>query len=99
MKTIIVALIACAASTAFADEYVRGYYRKDGTYVQPHHRTTPDSNPYNNYSTQGNVNPYTGQAGTVNPYQQPQPLQMPNPYLQQPQQRCGYNALGQYVCI
>ncbi len=33
--------------------YVRGYYRKDGTYVRPHYRTTPDGNPYNNYSTRG----------------------------------------------
>ena len=53
--------------------------RKDGTYVQPHHRTAPDNNRLNNYSTQGNVNPYTGQMGTVNPYTQPQA----NPYGQQ----------------
>ena len=49
------------------DVYVRGYTRKDGTYVQPHHRSAPDSNPYNNWSTKGNVNPYTGQMGTHNP--------------------------------
>ena len=29
---------------------VRGYFRKDGTYVQPHTRTAPDGNPYNNLS-------------------------------------------------
>ena len=50
------------------DAHVNGYYRSNGTYVQPHMRSAPDNNPYNNYSTQGNVNPYTGQQGTVNPY-------------------------------
>lgn len=53
-------------STAYADTYVRGYTRKDGTYVQPHYRSSPDGNPYNNWSTRGNVNPYTGERGTRN---------------------------------
>ena len=39
---------------------VRGYYRKDGTYVSPHYRSAPDGNPYNNYSFPGNYNPNTG---------------------------------------
>lgn len=46
---------------------VRGYYRKNGTYVAPHYRSNPDGNPYNNWSTRGNVNPYTGAIGTKNP--------------------------------
>jgi hypothetical protein len=46
------------------DVYVRGYTRKDGTYVQPHYRSAPDGNFYNNWSTKGNVNPHTGQPGT-----------------------------------
>lgn len=57
------------AGVAFAqDGYVNGYYRSDGTYVQPHYRSQADGNPYNNYSTQGNVNPYTGNQGTRDPY-------------------------------
>lgn len=43
---------------------VRGYYRKNGTYVAPHYRSAPDGNFYNNWSTKGNVNPYTGKAGS-----------------------------------
>lgn len=43
---------------------VRGYSRKDGTYVQPHRRSAPDGNFGNNWSTRGNVNPYTGEPGT-----------------------------------
>ena len=49
------------------DQQVNGYSRSNGTYVEPYHRTAPDSNPYNNYSTQGNVNPYTGEVGHKNP--------------------------------
>lgn len=45
---------------------VKGYLRKDGTYVQPHVRSNPDGNPFNNWSTKGNVNPYTGELGTKN---------------------------------
>jgi hypothetical protein len=44
----------------------RGYHRRDGTYVQPHIRSAPDSS-YNNWSTHPNVNPYTGQQGTRQP--------------------------------
>jgi hypothetical protein len=72
-------LIALLVSNAaFArDVAVRGYTRSDGTYVQPSHRSAPDSNPNNNYGTQGNYNPYTGQAGTAQPqpyYVQPAPI-------------------------
>ena len=49
---------------AFADVSVRGYYRSNGTYVQPHYRSNPDGNFGNNWSTYGNVNPYTGKTGT-----------------------------------
>jgi len=43
---------------------VKGYTRKDGTYVAPHVRSRPDGNFDNNWSTKGNVNPYTGKPGT-----------------------------------
>lgn len=44
--------------------HVNGYVRKDGTYVAPHMRSAPDGNFRNNWSTVGNVNPYTGEPGT-----------------------------------
>lgn len=47
--------------------YVHGYYRSNGTYVQPHYRSNPDGNPYNNWSYPGNTNPYTGETATGNP--------------------------------
>lgn len=43
---------------------VRGYANKRGTYVAPHERTKPNSTAKDNYSTKGNVNPYTGKKGT-----------------------------------
>jgi hypothetical protein len=46
----------------------QGYFRNDGTYVQPHFQTNPNGNPYDNWSTRGNINPFTGQPGTHNPY-------------------------------
>jgi hypothetical protein len=57
---------------ADAQTRVDGYYRRDGTYVQPYYRTMPDRNPYNNYSFPGNYNPNTGQitGGDPNRYLQ-----------------------------
>jgi hypothetical protein len=82
MKKLLV-LLALVASAAIArDVYVQPYVRSDGTFVQGHYRTAPDGNPFNNYSTQGNVNPYTGQAGTVNPYAAPMPYLQPMQPLQ-----------------
>ena len=92
MKRLALLLILGAiAYGASAHEYVHGYMRSNGTYVQPHIRSSPNSTTLDNYSTQGNINPYTGREGTVNPYpQQPQyqqqpvqPYQPPQPYRYQ----------------
>lgn len=50
-----------------ADEYVNSYTRRDGTYVEGHMRSSPNSNSYDNYSTRGNTNPYTGERGSQSP--------------------------------
>lgn len=47
--------------------HVRGYFRNNGTYVQPHYRSAPDHNVWNNWSTKGNINSYTGAVGTHDP--------------------------------
>ncbi len=47
--------------------YVSGYYRSNGTYVNGYERTSPDGDPYNNYSYPGNYNPNTGSITTGNP--------------------------------
>lgn len=57
-------LIACPC---FSAQRVNGYRRSNGTYVSPHYRSTPDYSKLNNYSTRGNVNPYTGKKGYTTP--------------------------------
>lgn len=46
---------------------VRGYTRKNGTYVAPHRATNPDKSKANNWSSKGNRNPDTGKEGTKDP--------------------------------
>lgn len=46
---------------------VRGHVRRDGTYVEPHYRTTPDRSRLNNWGSRGNINPFTGKRGTEDP--------------------------------
>ena len=47
---------------------VNGYYKSNGTYVNGYNRTSPNSTKLDNFSTKGNLNPYTSKTGTVNPY-------------------------------
>jgi len=42
---------------------MRGYIKKNGTYVMPHYKTRKDGTRLNNYSTKGNINPYNGKKG------------------------------------
>ena len=42
---------------------VSGYTKSNGTYVQSYVRTMPNNTNWDNYSTKGNVNTYTGTTG------------------------------------
>ena len=71
MKSLAIALLALllmmlgTVAPIFAEDvYVKGHLRSDGTSVQPHMRSAPDSSYNNNWSISPNVNPYTGQPGT-----------------------------------
>jgi hypothetical protein len=59
-------LLALITFCCPAQVRVKGYYRSNGTYVQPHVRSSPDADPYNNYSYPGNYNPYTGKTASGN---------------------------------
>lgn len=94
MKIFAALLAYLVSSAAIADTYVQGYTRKDGTYVAPHHRSESNTIRSDNYGSQGNSNPYTGQRGSQrNEYSDPPaynqsnpayvPQQPPNPYQQQ----------------
>lgn len=43
---------------------VRGYTKKNGTYVAVHKRSKANSKKTDNWSHKGSVNPYTGKKGT-----------------------------------
>lgn len=47
---------------------VRGYTKKDGTYVAPHKRTNPNNTQRDNWTSKPNQNPYTGKDGTKEPH-------------------------------
>jgi len=61
---VVTAAFLFAAGHSDAADWVRGYSRSNGTYVQPYYRSHADGNFSNNWSTYPNVNPYTGQIGT-----------------------------------
>lgn len=56
-------MLLTIASSALSDQLVGGYFRQDGTYVEPYVRSSPNQARSDNYSSQGNVNPYTGEKG------------------------------------
>ncbi|WP_078864258.1 hypothetical protein [Streptomyces sp. AcH 505] len=76
-KLLLAAALAAVSSAAHAQYFgtgsnsqnhpVGGYTTQRGTYVQPYQATNPNRTQYDNYSTRGNVNPYTGQVGTRTP--------------------------------
>lgn len=72
MKTglVVAGILLIGASGAVAQRTVtvRGHVTKSGTYVPPSVRTAPNSTRLDNWSSKPNVNPYTGKAGTVDPY-------------------------------
>ncbi len=64
MKKVVFFVLLFVSINMFADQYVNGYYKSNGTYVDSYMKSSPNSTKSDNFSTYGNVNPYTGQAGT-----------------------------------
>ncbi len=64
-RTTLLAVACTFVSVAYADE-IGDYHLSDGTRMQPHERNQPNNNPYDNWSTKKNINPYTGKRGTKN---------------------------------
>lgn len=86
-KLVAAAAVALLCGSALAQAvYVQPKFRADGTFQPGHYRTAPNDTVLDNYSTKGNYNPYTGKAGTVDPYRQPQveQLRQPELYRQKP---------------
>src|SRR3954467_13358066 len=93
---LVAALLVSISVSAAAQTYVEGYFRKDGTYVQGYWRSSPDHNPYNNYSYPGNTNPYTGKTATGNPETYLQRYQGSGTSLSTPSVTSPYSAPGSY---
>ena len=64
MKKIAFFVLLFASINMFADQHVNGYYKSNGTYVDSYMKSSPNNTKSDNFSTYGNVNPYTGQVGT-----------------------------------
>lgn len=64
MRGCLLVVMVAVSVPAVAADRVNRYFRKDGTYVAPHYRSEPNSRRYDNYSSQGNFNPYTGERGS-----------------------------------
>ena len=67
LALLVTGVFSMSAAQATGSHRVGSYTTKHGTYVAPHRQTNPDHSRLNNWSTKGNVNPYTGKAGTKNP--------------------------------
>lgn len=64
MNKIIICAAMLVSTAAWAGHYVNGYSRSNGTYVQGHYQSDRDGTVTNNYSYEGNSNPYSGRVGT-----------------------------------
>lgn len=61
--------------------WVNGYYRSNGTYVEGYYRTAPNHTNVDNFSTRGNINPYTSEPGWIKPDGQPNPWEKENEFV------------------
>jgi len=66
--TLLGALAFGSPEKADATQRVRGYYHRNGTYVLPHYRSHRNYSRWDNWSTRGNYNPFTGRRGYQSPY-------------------------------
>lgn len=65
MRLLFVFLLLLGSEALAEDVYVQGYMRSDGTYVKGHYRSAPNATINDNFSTKGNINPYTGKRGWI----------------------------------
>ena len=65
----LIAAIAISAASAFGQgyHYNNGYVDRNGVFHPAHYQTNPNNNPWDNWSTRGNYNPFTGKPGTRTP--------------------------------
>jgi len=66
----LISLVLVLGVSGFADARtmrVKGYVKPSiDKYIAPHFKNTPNKTKFDNFSTKGNINPFTGKKGTVN---------------------------------
>lgn len=69
MKKFLLSLLSVIAISTMVSaqsyRYQNGYYRTNGTYVSGHYKSNSNNTNWDNYSTRGNRNPFTGNNGSV----------------------------------
>ena len=65
-KLILTFVMALIGVVAYSQNvvYVTTYIKANGTVVEGHYRSDKNNTVIDNWSTKGNINPYTGQKGT-----------------------------------
>lgn len=66
ISTFLFGVFIGTASITSAATRVNGYRKSNGTYVNSYYRSDSNSYKYDNYSSKGNYNPYTGKKGYKN---------------------------------
>lgn len=61
--TLLSIIFTVGAAQVLAYTRVKGYTKGNGTYVAPHYKSNSNSYKYDNWSTSGNSNPFTGKKG------------------------------------
>lgn len=61
--TLLIAVVLTGATSTLAYSRVGGYTKRNGTYVAPHYKSNSNSYKYDNWSTKGNTNPFSGKKG------------------------------------
>ena len=68
VAAVIAPTFAQGTGSSYSSSFVSGYTKRDGSYTSGHFRSTKDTSSSNNWTTKGNINPFTGSAGTrINP--------------------------------
>jgi uncharacterized protein YxeA len=68
-KLMVVIILSIITVTCFGATLVKGHYnKKTGKYINTYYKTRSDHSRLNNYSTKGNVNPFTGKKGDKKTY-------------------------------
>ena len=68
VAAVIAPTFAQGTGSSYSSSFVSDYTKRDGSYSSGHFRSTKDSSFSNDWTTKGNINPFTGSAGTrINP--------------------------------